>query len=680
MSMLFGGGRSTPNAKENVAIAGLQVQTSAYGLAIPIIFGTNRVACNLVYYDDFTAIQHVSTSSSGGKGGGGSSTQTITYTYTVDAIFGLCEGGATGIQGLGAFYLDREQFPSPAYKSYSIYLGTQTDKWPSNNNPYQYRNFAYIAATVDMGDSAQLKNHSVVVKGLEIYTDQNGAHPANIIYQLLTNPYYGISFGFFRDGVRTNTYIDSNFLSSGNTTWYNYCRASLYFFSPIIKEQQATAEILNEIVNASNGAFVWSNGKLKIIPYGEESVSNSGFNYVPTNTVQYNLTENDFIADHGVDPIRVTRKPKTDTFNQISIEFSDETIDYNSSVVEVKDDADIALYGLRKQDTLNFPFVTTKSVAQSIAQTILQRNLYVLNRFEFTLGWRYCLLEPMDLVTITDSNLGFNQKTVRVLSITENDNGQLDVVCEDFAFGSSTPAIYTPQGGGGSNVPQSISSGFVTTPRFYDPPYFLVEQSQELWIAVSGGPYWGGCDIYASVDNVNYGYIGSIYNKGRYGTTTTSLATATQELNTGQSVGVNISGSYGTLLNANTTARDVYSTAFIIENEIMSYASSQADQPAGNYTLSNFRRGLYGTTFTSHASGSSFLRLDESVFKWSIPETFVGKLVYFKFLSNNIYGKAQQTLEDVIADTNQPYTHTIPTIPLPQPYNVTITVSDNPIV
>ena len=44
-----------------------------------------------------------------------------------------------------------------------------------------------------------------------------------------------------------------------------------------------------------------------------------------------------------------------------------------------------------------------------VAQTILQRQLYVRAHFTFKLSWEYCLLDPMDIVTISDANLGLTQ-------------------------------------------------------------------------------------------------------------------------------------------------------------------------------------------------------------------------------------------------------------------------------
>ncbi len=42
-------------------------------------------------------------------------------------------------------------------------------------------------------------------------------------------------------------------------------------------------------------------------------------------------------------------------------------------------------------------------------QLMLQRALYIRNTFKFRLSWEYCLLDPMDLVTVTDAILGLSR-------------------------------------------------------------------------------------------------------------------------------------------------------------------------------------------------------------------------------------------------------------------------------
>ncbi len=117
----------------------LNVQSSAYGAVIPIVYGLNRLAGNLIWSTDLIETQHVTTSTSGGGGGGGkgggagggvSITQTtITYTYSVSAAVGFCIGPISGIRRIWAdskliYDASNPQLASPVWLK--VYLGTST--------------------------------------------------------------------------------------------------------------------------------------------------------------------------------------------------------------------------------------------------------------------------------------------------------------------------------------------------------------------------------------------------------------------------------------------------------------------------------------------------------------------------------------------------------------------------
>lgn len=77
----------------------LRVQTSSYGGMIPIVYGTTRVAGNVIWSTDL--VEHSHTEEAGGKGGGGSQTYT-TYSYSVSCAVALCEGEITGVRKIWA--------------------------------------------------------------------------------------------------------------------------------------------------------------------------------------------------------------------------------------------------------------------------------------------------------------------------------------------------------------------------------------------------------------------------------------------------------------------------------------------------------------------------------------------------------------------------------------------------
>ena len=70
MSGMFGGGGQNI-VNETPRISGLRIQTSCYGVAVPVVLGRQRCTGNLVYYNDLQAIRHEQQQQSGGGGGAG---------------------------------------------------------------------------------------------------------------------------------------------------------------------------------------------------------------------------------------------------------------------------------------------------------------------------------------------------------------------------------------------------------------------------------------------------------------------------------------------------------------------------------------------------------------------------------------------------------------------------------
>ena len=101
MAGLFGGG-SKVNNKVQPASA-MRVQTAVAGKARPIGWGRNRLAGDLIWYNDFTATP--SNSGGGGKGGitgggGGKGAQSGSYEYSAAVIIGVCKGPVVGFTGV----------------------------------------------------------------------------------------------------------------------------------------------------------------------------------------------------------------------------------------------------------------------------------------------------------------------------------------------------------------------------------------------------------------------------------------------------------------------------------------------------------------------------------------------------------------------------------------------------
>ena len=298
------------------------------------------------------------------------------------------------------------------------------------------------------------------------------------------------------------------------------------------------------------------------------------------------------------------------------------------------------------------PAVTDSMVATApvVAQLILQRQLYVRAKYAFKLGFEYCLLDPMDIVQITDLNLGLQGTPIRITSIEEDDEGNLSLEAEELVFGVSTAA---------SNPHRAVQAAFTpnqavaveavnSNPLIYEPPPELTNDVSQIWLGASGGsggavdPNWGGCNVWISLDNVTYTEFGTISSPMRQGVLSANLAAASG-WDAANTLSVNLSESAGVLTGTSATSAAAGATLCLIDQELLAYESATLAS-AFHYNVTNLQRSLYRTTGGAHASGAAFYRLDSAILKATLPGQYVGLTLYFKFQSFNSFGLGVQSL------------------------------------
>lgn len=92
------GGKSSTISTSEPRLGNLRVQTSMYGLAVPMRWGQVRATANLMYFGNFQSIARTTSSSQGGgKGGGGVTQIDTTYSYKAAGIMSLGRGPVLGV-------------------------------------------------------------------------------------------------------------------------------------------------------------------------------------------------------------------------------------------------------------------------------------------------------------------------------------------------------------------------------------------------------------------------------------------------------------------------------------------------------------------------------------------------------------------------------------------------------
>lgn len=120
-SILRGSGYIYPNNR----LGGIRIQTSLFGMPIPIVGGRNRIAPNILWYGDFVA-QHVAGGKKGASSGGSSGKKgQAEYDYGAAVILGLCQGP---IQRVGNIWANSGYLP--------VNLTQETFTVPSGGGQY----------------------------------------------------------------------------------------------------------------------------------------------------------------------------------------------------------------------------------------------------------------------------------------------------------------------------------------------------------------------------------------------------------------------------------------------------------------------------------------------------------------------------------------------------------------
>ena len=635
MGFLFSRGRNTTNRAD--MIADFQINTASYGEVVPEILGTTRVSGNIIDYEDFTAHEHKSTTRTG-KGGGSKHTE-ITYTYTVAAAIGLCEGP---IKGIGKVWRDKEVYQYPNEKiELTLFKGDygQTpwpymlSKHPDKAMPYS--GLAYMAGVVDLGDRGSLPQYNFEIQGKLLETgDGVDVNPADYIVHVLQS-------------VGADVVID------GIDNFRAYCKAADILISTPPNQKSAKAQqVINDIAEITNSLVFWSTDRLKIVPLADKPIGD----WTPANQIQYDLTADDFIAGSDGQLILYKRKDSSEAYNEATVEFINRANSYEKETVSFEVVADVQRNGLKPASKKTAHYLYTKARAQYYAEQLAMKRLYAKTQYTFRLDWAFCALEVGDLVTLTDKSCQLDHQIVVITSVNEAADGQLELTAEGKPAGTYAPAKY--------NVHEN-ERPFVDynqeAPSVNDVAIFQTVGDvggNQIFVGVNAPSGWGGCSVWLSDNDQTYQRIGNISQQARMGRTKYGFAQNGNFCNVTINQGVLKSGTHIDAERGNTLCW--------VNGEALSYEDVEV-HPNNWFTLRGLVRGQYGTSAINHNADERFVRVDEALFRYPYRKEDIGKTIYLKFTSMNLFGSNEQGLDEV-----QSYQYTIVPYYIPEVSNLTL--------
>lgn len=599
-------------------ISEFTVSTAEYGSVVPEVLGTVRIAGNIIYYDDFTAHEHKEVQRAGK--GGGSKHVNINYTYTVAAILGLCEGE---INGVNRVWVGKDVYTYPNEKiQMTVFKGSESQQpWAYTQGKHPdkalpYKGLAYVAGVVDLGDSGAFPSYNFEVKGKLLNTgDGVDVNPADYIRYVLD-----------KTGLK-------DVEIQGLDNYRRYCKeADILISTPPDEKTKTARDIVNEIAQLTNAYIFWSNDQFKIVPLADRPVGS----WKPNKQIIYDLTADDFIPQSEGELVRYERKDGSENYNQFPVEFINRSNGYEKETVTYQFTDDIKKYGSRQAGVFSANYIYTKERAVKIAEQIARNNFYGRNRYTFKLDWCFCRLEVGDLVMLTDEYSGMEKQVAVISEVTEDQDGLLLFRAISMPDGDYEPAQYDVHETDRPYLNMN-DTACDTVPVMLQPPADMTKDGLELWIAAKGKEKnWGGCSVYLSDDNEHYIHAGDINNSSRLGEVKAYNADTLLVSCNGQ------------LLSGTAEDAERGNTLCWVGGECLSYTTAIL-QGSGNYLLSGLVRGQYNTAKISHAAREPFVRLDNYLLRIPFSKNDIGKKIYLKFVSKNIFGAGEQDLSAVKA-------------------------------
>ena len=180
--------------REGARLADLSVQVSTYGKAIPSLYGTARMAGNILWSRPIEETATTTTSrSGGGKGGGGARSSATTYSYSVSLAIAMCEGPIDKVLRVWA---DAQQL-NLAEGTYRIYKGDEAQLPDSFIESFEgagrvpaYRGLAYVVIEhfplADYGN--RIPNFTFEVKKKAVIAEVAGEPVEHLVKSMIMIP------------------------------------------------------------------------------------------------------------------------------------------------------------------------------------------------------------------------------------------------------------------------------------------------------------------------------------------------------------------------------------------------------------------------------------------------------------------------------------------------------------
>jgi hypothetical protein len=660
--------------QEGSRLQDLRLQTSTYGVTIPKVYGTARVAGNIIWGTNF--VEHANTSEQGGKGGGGGSVSTTEYTYSVSFAVSLGKGPITGINRV---WTDGKPFP--LYESkYTV---------SSSNGDVNTLTFTAVAAdadstwtltTKDVGGVQMLgvvsggityadcafgalydnglisflvdyKTTSTAIANGTIFTLDVEPSAAKFTYNLHLGTevqtadsimeavegvgnvpaYRGMAYIVFQDmylGDFGNRPPNLNFEVTTATTSLQTIVENISTESGIAAADVDATDLAGLTVTGYSIESV-SSGRNKIEPlmtvFNFDGVERDGKVYFLRRTTSgaISIPYEDLGAheSESVEPLTITIADELEMPRSVSVQYVSSDFDYQTQSMQSRRQ----LSNSKNETNISVPIVMTDAQAQALAEKLLYEAWINRTGYETVLGPKYADVTPGKVLSITD-----DEDNIHTCVVTNSNYGKpginkISAIAIDavtYASANRTPDSNIVPGDGSAATQVYIE--FLDLPKLPDD----TSATDNIYIAATGQVYQG-VDVYTSADGGStYTLLKQHLKQATMGYTLTELGAGTEYIFDNKNT-VDVVVLNGTL--SSRPKIDVLNgyNAAVIGSEIIGFTTATL-LSTNTYRLSGLLRGRLGTEdqITEHTAGDRFVLLESGAIgtipsaSWYVARTY----------------------------------------------------------
>ena len=413
ISVGFSLGRSYDNYQEAKELQSQLASSSAYSfgpirntksqeLPIPVAYGRNRVAGNIIF-------QKIS----------GDNNQYMNIQV------GVSEGPIKSITEVKA----DDVSISPGIRIGNRAQTAHTLNPQDQTFPY----LAYISVSLDAEELELSGTPTItsIIEGrkVEIWDDVAGSwitqysqNPAYCLFDFLTNSRYGL--GIDKQYVDLDSFIEVANHCDETVDDGNGNQVPRFQLDYVIDSKQSSLDIIQSILGTFRAFLLYSGGELRLKADMPEAPVQS---YTMDNIVEDSFSYN--------------KSSRKEVPNKVLVQYTDPNKNWQKVYAQYTDDRDIEKRGKVVDKTISLLGINRFNQAGRLARFYQKKAKFCSTFCEFKVGIDSLHCEVGDVITLTHDVPGWVDKEFRILEIHEEENDEMRLVCQEY-----NEAIYSDAG------------------------------------------------------------------------------------------------------------------------------------------------------------------------------------------------------------------------------------------